>query len=183
MFLKAYIQEIKVSFSKIDEDDIARTINRVPILFFFRTTIQREYKEYLSWTTVHETSIFSYPCFRERGKKNPHQTKGGRKNRVKRCPISQQWRNNAKHRLSRDGKKCWWTKWNVSIRMVRIPLRNLTWQDLTFSNDFLLSPFNPTFGPSFFPRCVWTHFSVELAGNVKFWSSGSLIKQCAINAV
>lgn len=60
-------------------------------------------------------------------------------------------------------KKCWWTKWNVSIRMVRIPLRNLTWQDLTFSNDFLLSPtFNPTFGPSFFSSLFEHTFPVEL---------------------
>ena len=93
--------------------------------------------------------------------------KGGKEKNEKVSPF---FRNNGETTRNTDWlgtekkkKKCWWTKWNVSIRMVRIPLRNLTWQDLTFSNDFLLSPtFNPTFGPSFFSSLFEHTFPVEL---------------------
>lgn len=119
-----------------------------------------------------QVSIVSMSCSRERGKKNQrvHQTDWKLEEEEKsREKMSSIFRNNGE------------TKWNVSIKMVRIPLRNLTWQDLTFSNDFLLSPFNPTFRSKFFPLVVWTHFSVKnWGGNVKFRSSGSR-PLCATN--
>lgn len=53
--------------------------------FYFPFVIQREYEEYLSWTTVHEISIFSYPRFR--GKKNLYQNKGGGKKKDAYLPF------------------------------------------------------------------------------------------------
>lgn len=121
-----------------------------------------------------QVSIVSYPCLvlvNEERRINACTKRigNGEEEEKSREKMSSIFRNNGE------------TKWNVSIKMVRIPLRNLTWQDLTFSNDFLLSPFNPTFRSKFFPLVVWTHFSVKnWGGNVKFRSSGSR-PLCATN--